>query len=264
MLEKKATSERVISDGNAEIMTKLLTDVVFGGTADDLTIKNKVAIAAKTGTTQDNKDRWCIGYTSSLICGVWYGYEYPKSLSGSNICLDVWDDVMTEIHKKKGYFNNTREFDYSDDLIRLEYCADSGKLMTEACRRDPRGDRAEQGYFSEKNKPTKYCDRHIPVAYDKDGGVCIEGMCADENVNYIGMLTVKRSFPMQIYVTDAQYVWLNIEDGVVPETSPYLPFFNNMLSETEFCGISNTQYQFNRLCRAHFDYFEWIKKKNAS
>ena len=168
---------------------------------------------------------------------------------------------MTEIYIKKGHLNNTDAFDYSEEIIRLEYCADSGKLMTEACRRDPRGSRAEQGYFTADNKPSKYCDRHVPVAYDKNGGVCIDGMCKEENTVYIGMLTVSRSFPVQIYVTDAQYVWMNMGESAIPEASPYLPFFNNMQSEHNFFGISNTQYQFNRLCRAHFDYYEWLKRK---
>ena len=128
-------------------------------------------------------------------------------------------------------------------------------------RREAVGSRAETGYFSPSNIPEGYCDRHIPVAYDTiDGGVVLEGMCPSENISYIGMLSVVRGFPIQIYVTDAQYVWRGIEGDVLPETSPKLPFFNSILGEKEYCGITNTEYQFNRLCRAHFDYYEWLEK----
>ena len=77
----------------------------------------------------------------------------------------------------------------------------------------------------------------------------------------VGLINVERNFPMQIYVTDAQYTWRDIGKFILPETSPSLPFYNNVLSEDSYCGISNTQTQFNRACREHFNYFEWKKKQ---
>ncbi len=263
LLENKYNGQAVISEENADIMTMMLENVVNDGTAKAITLKSDIACAGKTGTTQNNYDRWYIGYTPYCIGGVWFGYEYPKTLNGSNICLNIWDDIMREIHNKKGYLKERHDFDISDNIVKYGYCADSGMLMTEACRRDVRGDREEYGYFTDNNKPTMYCNRHIPVSYDKiNGGVCLDGMCDGENVSYIGMLAVDRSFPMQIYVTDAQYVWRDIGTQILPETSPKLPFFNNLLGEGVYCGITNTEYQFNKLCRQHFDYYEWLKKKN--
>ena len=129
ILKKEASSERVISDGNAEIMTKLLEDVVWGGTANDLTIKNKVAIAAKTGTTQDNKDRWCISYTPSLVCGVWYGYEYPKEIprSEKNYFLNAMDVILTRIYTRdvRSAYKD-RKFESGANLVAVSYCMDSG------------------------------------------------------------------------------------------------------------------------------------------
>ena len=264
LLENRYSGETVISSETATVMSMMLENVVSDGTAKTVTLKSSISCAGKTGTTQKNYDRWYIGYTPYYIGGVWYGYEYPKTLSGSNSCLDIWDDIMTKIHERKGFLNTPKTFEYSDTVLYLEYCADSGKLMTEACRRDPRGDRAERGYFAVGDEPSDFCDCHVPVSYDnKDGGICIGRMCGDRNVEYIGMISVKRSFPMQIYITDAQYVWLNIGDDVVPETSPYLPYFNNALSDNEYCGISNSEYQFNRLCRAHFNYYDWLKKRST-
>ena len=81
-----------------------------------------------------------------------------------------------------------------------------------------------------------------------------------EFVEQIGMIRVDRSFPVQIYVEDAQYVWRELDKNVLPETSPSLPFFNNLL-KNKYCGISNTEWQFNRICRQHFDYNAWLEKK---
>ena len=65
---------------------------------------------------------------------------------------------------------------------------------------------------------------------------------------------------MQVYVTDAQYVWRGLADGNLPETSPALPFFHNELGKDEYCGISRVDMQYNRFCRAHFDYHAWKEK----
>ncbi len=84
LLDKTAESERVISDGNAFVMTKLLETVVNSGSAArNITLKDEIEVAGKTGTTQDACDRWFIGYTPYYVCGVWYGHEYPSPLPPS-------------------------------------------------------------------------------------------------------------------------------------------------------------------------------------
>ena len=248
-------------------MTIMLENVVENGTANNISLDDKVDCAGKTGTTQNNYDRWFIGYTPYYIGGVWYGYEYPKSLSGSNLCLDIWDDVMTQLHERialKGA-SRPKSFYRSENIVECSYCADSGMLVTNACMRDPRGDRTETGYFAAGDEPKEYCQCHVPVAYDSfSGGVVYDSSCPKGNTEYIGLIKAERSFPVQIYVTDAQYVWKDIAPDVLPETSPNLPFFNNALSDSEYCGISNTEIQYNRLCRTHFDYFKWKDKQNNS
>jgi len=262
ILEKSYRGEAVISEGNAAVMTEMLQNVVTNGSAKEITLDTRVACAGKTGTTQNNCDRWYIGYTPYLIGGVWYGYEYPKSLSGisGNPCLTVWDEVMTRLHEK--YTDQAvsfLDFDECRELVEAEFCADSGQLMTEACRRDARGSRAEKGYFVRGSEPTEYCTCHRLVAYDTvSGGVACD-QCPADAVEYVGMISVERYFPMSITVTDAQYVYRDLGD-VMPETSPGYPFFQRLLKENEYCGISKGDVQYNRFCRRHFDYVAWKEK----
>ncbi|HWB58891.1 MAG TPA: PBP1A family penicillin-binding protein, partial [Chthoniobacteraceae bacterium] len=58
---------------------------------------NKIA-AGKTGTTNDYKDAWFVGYTKSLTCGVWVGLDQPETIMphgyGSALALPIWVDVM--------------------------------------------------------------------------------------------------------------------------------------------------------------------------
>ncbi len=264
ILEDKYSGKAVISEENSIIMTEMLKNVLKNGTAKGITLKNTVDCAGKTGTTQNTCDRYFVGYTPYLIGGVWYGYEYPKTLGSesNSVCLEIWDDIMTKLHKKYIARGELETFESSDKIESCEYCADSGKIATEACRKDPRGNRIESGYFVEGSEPSEKCDVHVLVKYDtKDGGVASFD-CSFTDTEYVGLIRVERSFPMQIYVTDAQYVWRNVEEDVLPETSPQLPFFNNLLGENEFCGISYGSAQYNRYCRAHFDYYEWLRRQN--
>ncbi len=261
LLEQKYHGEAVLSEGNADVMNRMLENVVKDGTATAITLREKIACAGKTGTTQNNYDRWYIGYTPEIIGGVWYGYEYPKALSGSNQSIAIWNEVMTKIHETKGWLDEPKEFERSDDVIEAEFCADSGLLPTEACQRDPRGNRIEKGYFVKGTEPSTFCTCHVPVLYDKsgEGGVAFEGEC--EDAEYVGMISVVRSFPCEVTVSDAQYVWRDIGKDILPETSPNLPFFHNLLKEGEYCGISRAETQYNRFCRTHFNYFEWKRRQ---
>ena len=260
LLEQKYHGEAVLSAANADVMNRMLENVVEEGTATAITLREKISCAGKTGTTQKNYDRWYIGYTPELIGGVWYGYEYPKSLSGSNQSIGIWNGVMTRIYEVKGWFDEPSEFERSEEVIEAEYCADSGQLPTEACHRDPRGNRIEKGYFVKGSEPSEFCTCHVPVLYDKnEGGVAFEGEC--DGAEYVGMISVVRSFPCEVIVSDAQYVWRDIGKNILPATSPNLPFFYNLLAEGEYCGISNTAEQYNRFCRVHFNYFEWKRRQ---
>ena len=72
-------------------MNLILANVTREGTAKALSFGKLTGIdvAGKTGTAGDSYDRWFIGYTPYYICGIWYGYEYPKTLTGSNPCIPL-------------------------------------------------------------------------------------------------------------------------------------------------------------------------------
>lgn len=264
VLENKYHGEAVISEENSDIMTKMLQNVVESGTATDITLDKSISCAGKTGTTQNKNDLWYIGYTPYYIGGVWLGYEYPKALSdySSNVCVKIWDEIMTELHSKNISSENVLDFSVSDNIVECEYCMDSGKLMTTACRQDPRGSRSEKGYFVKGTEPDEVCDKHVSVLYDATSGGVVVGKCT-ENVIKVGLIKVERSFPIQIYVTDAQYTWRDIGNDILPETAQTLPFYNNLLKKDTFSGISRADKQYNRACREHFNYFEWKKKQDS-
>ena len=87
----------VISAHTARIMTSMLREVVLHGTAIAAT-SLKYPLAGKTGTTNNFTDAWFVGFSPSLTCGVWIGYDEKKFLgtkeTGARAALPIWMDFM--------------------------------------------------------------------------------------------------------------------------------------------------------------------------
>ena len=248
LLSHSDTGEIVLSEENAAIMTKLLQGVIRDGTASSITLGKIMDCAGKSGTTTNDFDRWFVGYTPELICGVWCGYEYPEPLEGKNICTQIWDQIMGGIVGEKG---GSARFEVPSTVIRATYCKDSGKLIGEACLKDPRGDRSEVGWFLKGQEPIDVCDCHQICRYDQDFGGISHGFCPVESTKEIALIRAERIFPFQIYVTDAQYVYHGAPNGYEPNEDPNRAYFSK--NDIGYCGISYAVKQYNRSCLRHFE-----------
>ena len=80
LLENKIEQEPVISVGTATVMTKIMQNAVAGGTAAAITLDKKINIAGKTGSTNEDKDRYFAGFTPYYVGACWFGYDTPKNL----------------------------------------------------------------------------------------------------------------------------------------------------------------------------------------
>ena len=92
---------RIYEQNAARIMTDMLKGVMTVGTARKKNLDTAVA-AGKTGTTDDRKDGWFIGYTAYYTTSVWVGCDLPQKiddLSGSTYSLYIWKDYMDKIHE---------------------------------------------------------------------------------------------------------------------------------------------------------------------
>ena len=95
--------ERVMNAITAYQLTSMLEGVVQRGTARGINLP--VPIAGKTGTTNDAKDVWFIGFSSNLVAGCYIGYDQPRSLgsaSGGGMCGPVFQSFMQEAIKEYG------------------------------------------------------------------------------------------------------------------------------------------------------------------
>jgi penicillin-binding protein 1A len=88
----------VISERTARIMTSMLREVVLHGTGI-AAARLPFPVAGKTGTTNDFTDAWFVGFSPTMTCGVWVGYDEKKSLgakeTGAHAALPIWMNFMT-------------------------------------------------------------------------------------------------------------------------------------------------------------------------
>ncbi|WP_090160600.1 penicillin-binding protein 1A [Loktanella sp. DSM 29012] len=97
--------QRVMNEVTAYQLTSMMQGVVDRGTAKNA-INLPVAIAGKTGTTNDEKDAWFVGFSSNIAAGCYIGFDNPrpmgKSASGGGICAPVFNAFMREAIKTYG------------------------------------------------------------------------------------------------------------------------------------------------------------------
>jgi 1A family penicillin-binding protein len=146
--------ERVLSPQIAYILTDILSDNVARtpafGPSSVLVIPGHSHVAAKTGTSNNLKDNWTIGYTSDLLVAAWVGNNdaSPMSYVASGVtgASPIWHKIMAELLKDKP----DKEFKLPEDLVRVEICPKTNTLPCDGC-----GGKWE--YFLPGTEPKNHC-----------------------------------------------------------------------------------------------------------
>lgn len=99
VVEHPAVTEPVLSEEVAFQMVSMLEDVVERGTASGITrLGLRFPVGGKTGTTDEFKDAWFVGFSSAVVAGVWVGFDQPRTIAdngdGARIALPIWADFM--------------------------------------------------------------------------------------------------------------------------------------------------------------------------
>lgn len=101
IVDNKTVKKQIYNENAAHMMTDVLTGVIKNGTGKGLGLDNMVS-AGKTGTTNEKKDGWFMGYTPYYTTGVWVGYDIPKAtngLAGATYPGTIWKTYMNAVHK---------------------------------------------------------------------------------------------------------------------------------------------------------------------
>ena len=231
VLDNTQQSHGAMKDMTAWYITYMLENTVESGTGTAAQIAN-MTVAGKTGTTTSDFDRWFAGYTPYYTGVVWCGYDDPEEVvltdSSTNPAIVLWQKVMEQVH---GGLAN-KEFNKPTNVVECTVCRDSGLLMTDACREDPRGSRAVTVELSLYDVPTQNCDVHKEVEICGASGHVVNEYCKQVEGNTtktVGLLDVSRAFPVRgITVQDQAYAVPNdsLPAGYYPALSPDVDAIN--------------------------------------
>lgn len=256
IIDNAPKTSRIFRKECAQIMNTLLSGVVERGTASKITLKRTVDTAGKTGTSGSDRDRLFIGYTPYVTAGIWCGYRDGVSAVSSirPTHLQIWDEVMSEVHSilLGGVRDENIKSFKTDTLVKKSFCKDSGNLFSDSCALDPRGSRIASAYFEPSNIPTENCERHIVLYYDKLTGAIATSACPHDCLQKIALIRIEdRSFPKEIIVADAEYVYRKIEKGTPLPERYDIPYFQNILAYGEYVGRGSRKKQYNSACYLH-------------
>lgn len=133
VVKTKQNKKRAFSKEVAFIVQSLLTEPVEGtvGTAQYCKINN-IDVAAKTGTTNNDYDRWLCGFTPYYTATTWFGFDTNETINfnNKNPSGQIWASVMKTIHSGLP----GREFDVPSKIETAEVCPITGLLATDICK----------------------------------------------------------------------------------------------------------------------------------
>lgn len=145
----------VLSPATAFVTTQMLKDVLNYGTAKSLKkFSQSYPSAGKTGTTDDYRDAWFVGYTPQIITGIWLGYDKPRSVgkgfTGGAAAAPIWEKFMRKAMASKPVV----DFVQPNSVVSVSIDPVTGYLATSECP-----EKQEEFYIA-GTEPTESCPKH--------------------------------------------------------------------------------------------------------
>ena len=134
VFDRPVDREQLISPAVAFQMTSMLRDVIERGTGSPVrALGVRGAVAGKTGTTDDYHDAWFVGYSTSVVVGVWVGFDQPAPIGrdayGARVALPIWADFM----KRTARQLPARDFTVPPGVHAEELCSVSYLAPVDGC-----------------------------------------------------------------------------------------------------------------------------------
>jgi penicillin-binding protein 1B len=154
MRDDQGQNVQAFSPEAAYVVTSLLQGVMQRGTAArarELGLTGDVA--GKTGTTDEHRDAWFVGYTPDIVVGVWVGFDEGTSLklTGAQAALPIWIDFF-----RRAVPAHSTSFVAPAGITIRTIDPQTGQLATSACPV------SLEETFVEGTEPTVFCELHSP------------------------------------------------------------------------------------------------------
>lgn len=203
ILTSKQESRRAFSEATAYLTKDILTEPVTGssGTARKCAIKG-IDVAAKTGTSNEDIDRWLCGFTNYYTAAVWYGYDQQETVipGGLSPATLIWADAMSKIHSGLA----SSRFKQVSNIVSATICRETGKLASDKCTN-------KYVEIFEKGTIPQSCDGHIGHTICSESKLLANEYCKATETTYEKYVPEKER--LGLWATKG-----NIEETKIPET----------------------------------------------
>ena len=178
ILENKLVFEQVINKSSAQLLTSAMKDVITKGTGQGTAVSG-VELAGKSGTTNEKKDLWFVGYSSEYTCGVWGGYDDNAAQSDGTYVKKIWKEIMREAHRGV----ETSPLIKTDYLVDVIICKKCGNLAIDGlCDNTVQGNLTQKEYFVSGTEPKTTCDCHVKLSVCQSSNAEAGNFCPNEDV----------------------------------------------------------------------------------
>jgi penicillin-binding protein 1A len=164
------TVTRAVSEQTAFLMATMMADVINAGTgARARELGFRLPAAGKTGTTNEYRDAWFVGFTPTLATGVWVGYDQPRTIMRNGFASDVAVPLWANFMKAATKGDKPQWLSAPSGITTATVCRISGLLAGSGCEHvevvDDDGTLARRSmvyreYFARGTQPTEYCKLH--------------------------------------------------------------------------------------------------------
>jgi penicillin-binding protein 1A len=177
LYETSGTGRRVMSESTAFMTASMLQDVIDGGTgARARSMGFRLPAGGKTGTTNDYRDAWFVGFTRGTVAGVWVGFDRPDTILPGGYAGEVAVPLWTAVMKVATTGEDALWLPVPDGVVSTDLCPVSGRRAGPGCYHlsavnefgEVQGPaRLRREYYREGTLPGEVCDLHgLPGALE--------------------------------------------------------------------------------------------------
>ncbi len=173
IIEPDQTKTQIMSKAAAYVVKEILTQPVKTGTATICSMEG-MSVAAKTGTSNNDYNRWLCGFTPYYTATVWFGHDTDATVSGWSLspASQIWANVMKKVHI--GLNIKTFAETKPEDAVAVEVCKKSGFLASSYCKRYGT---SYTEYFVKGTEPKQTCPYHSYAKVCTESGLLATDKC---------------------------------------------------------------------------------------
>ena len=240
LFEHKINSVPVFSEQTSYILTDMLRTVTRSGTGGRVGAEfGSRDIAGKTGTTNDTKDSWFLGYTPDIALGVFIGFDipYPMPNSEGSRSTIIFNKIMKEVFKQfPERFPASSRFTEPANITNVAVSSKSGKLATEVAQS---AGWVVNDMFLKGTEPMEYCDVVVMADYvEVDGAKYLPSIYTPSGDIKSGYF-IKRTTPYEVPDNDPKFLPLDAGLELPTEVDPRYNFDSAGIKEPQGLRVAS-------------------------